>query len=200
MNYKIEYHQETAKYLTISARRATIKAKLLAVRQGGIFIRLGKNELLVRKGEYFWLPFDCLHAITTLPNTRYDQVIFSPRLTGQLPTSSGFFSSSLFDELLKTVNRMHSTFEENQQLLDILFQQLKYQSITLDKSDLSRALNHNIPNMDEVNISREVIKKLKSGLQWNKIASSYPNLKQDQLINIIKQYCSPEFIHSHITG
>ncbi|UJF17310.1 hypothetical protein L0B53_00595 [Vibrio sp. SS-MA-C1-2] len=194
MNYKIEYNQHHTQYLTISPRKATIMAKLITVRQGALFIRLGKNELLIREGESFWLPFDCLHAVTSTPDTIYDEVLFSPRLIGQLPIVSGFLISALFEQLLFTLASHHSSTDEEHQLLNVLFQQIKYQTISLNKKDLSRALNHNIENIKEFNLCKEVVKQRKSGTKWSSICRNHHQLSEASLLELLKLYCSPDFI------
>ncbi|WBA10208.1 hypothetical protein [Salinivibrio kushneri] len=54
-----------------------------------MLVRLGKADIPVYAGQGFWLPFECLHALTITPDTRLHQLAVSPRTQHPLPERVG---------------------------------------------------------------------------------------------------------------
>ncbi|MCW8329384.1 AraC family ligand binding domain-containing protein [Photobacterium sp. SDRW27] len=92
MKQAIEFSHSTQDFLHVGARRKSHTSYMIVVTKGSTLIRLGKQEFLVSKGSGFWLPFDCLHALTVLPGTQFDKVEFSSRLTTPICKEAGFFT------------------------------------------------------------------------------------------------------------
>ena len=83
-------HQQT--FLHVGARRKSAHASMLIANKGCLLIRLGQQEFTVTAGQGFFIPFDCLHAITVLPGSHYHSVAFSARLTTPLCREAGYFT------------------------------------------------------------------------------------------------------------
>lgn len=92
MKQAIEFSHTLQRFLHVGARRKSHISYMIVVHEGAALIRLGKQEFLVSKGKGFWIPFNCLHALTVLPSTRYDTIAFSARLTTPLCQEAGFFT------------------------------------------------------------------------------------------------------------
>lgn len=91
MKQAIEFSKNEHPFLSVGSRRKSHNAYFIVVTSGSILIRLGKHEHLVSKGHGFWVPFDCLHAVTILPGTHFFKVAFSIRLRQPLCHDAGFF-------------------------------------------------------------------------------------------------------------
>ncbi|KHT64728.1 hypothetical protein RJ45_04885 [Photobacterium gaetbulicola] len=91
MKQAIDYslHQHT--FLDVGSRKKSHTAYMLIMTSGCAFIRLGKAEYTVTAGSGFFIPFDCLHAVTIMPGSSYSKVEFSPRLTMTICREAGFF-------------------------------------------------------------------------------------------------------------
>ena len=92
MKQAIEFSHNAQNYLFVGPRRKSHICYMIVVTEGSALVRLGKQEYLVSKGNGFWIPFDCLHALTILPGTQFDKVAFSSRLTTPLCKEAGFFA------------------------------------------------------------------------------------------------------------
>ncbi|MGF1889147.1 AraC family ligand binding domain-containing protein [Photobacterium profundum] len=106
MKQAIEFTKNEQTYLHVGPRRKSHSSYFIVITKGSALIRLGKQECLVTQGTGFWVPFDCLHALTVLPGSHYFKVEFSVRLTTQLCREAGFFKvtelmSALLVELTK---------------------------------------------------------------------------------------------------
>lgn len=102
MKQAIEFSHNIQNFLHVGSRRKSHTSYMIVVTDGSALVRLGKQEFLVTKGAGFWLPFDCLHALTVLPGTQYDKIEFSARLTTPVCKEAGFFTvTSLMTALLK---------------------------------------------------------------------------------------------------
>ncbi|UTV30046.1 AraC family ligand binding domain-containing protein [Photobacterium atrarenae] len=109
MKQAIEFSHTLQQFLHVGARRKSHISYMIVVHEGAALIRLGKQEFLVPKGKGFWIPFNCLHALTVLPSTRYDTVKFSARLTTPQCQEAGFFAvSPLIKALLSELQRHQS--------------------------------------------------------------------------------------------
>ncbi|MCM0148972.1 AraC family ligand binding domain-containing protein [Photobacterium galatheae] len=114
MNQAIEYSQVEQAHLYVGSRRKNVTAYLIFIRQGIALIRLGKHEYTLTQGTGFWLPFDCLHALTVLPGCRFDKVQFSSRLHQPLCEQAGFITiSPLLLALLDELRHTHASPQSN---------------------------------------------------------------------------------------
>lgn len=80
------YHSTS---LLFTPRKRRYTANLLYVEDGLVLVRLGKADIPVYAGQGFWLPFECLHALTITPDTRLHQLAVSPRTQHPLPERVG---------------------------------------------------------------------------------------------------------------
>ncbi|PSU36167.1 AraC family ligand binding domain-containing protein [Photobacterium lutimaris] len=106
MKQAIEYslHQDT--FLDVGSRKKSHTAYMIIMTSGCAFIRLGKAEYTVNAGSGFFIPFDCLHAVTMMPGSSYSKVEFSPRLTMAICREAGFFRTTpLISALSKELNK-----------------------------------------------------------------------------------------------
>jgi hypothetical protein len=91
MKQAIEFTKNEQTFLHVGPRRKSHTSYFIVITKGSALIRLGKQECLVTQGTGFWVPFDCLHALTVLPGSQYFKVEFSVRLTTPLCRDAGFF-------------------------------------------------------------------------------------------------------------
>lgn len=91
MKQAIDFSLHHDHFLTVGSRRKSHHSFMLMVTQGCAFVRLGKEEYAVKAGAGFYVPFDCLHAITVLPETQYRMMAYSARLTTPLCREAGYF-------------------------------------------------------------------------------------------------------------
>ncbi|MGR5142364.1 hypothetical protein ACQKPX_11865 [Photobacterium sp. DNB23_23_1] len=106
MKQAIEYslHQHT--FLDVGSRKKSHTAYMLIMTSGCAFIRLGKAEYTVTAGNGFFIPFDCLHAVTMMPGSTCSKVEFSPRLTMAICREAGFVRMTpLINALSKELNK-----------------------------------------------------------------------------------------------
>ena len=106
MKQAIDYslHQHT--FLDVGSRKKSHTAYMLIISSGCAFVRLGKAEYTVTTGNGFFIPFDCLHAVTIMPGSSYSKVEFSPRLTQPICRDAGFFRvTPLISAVSKELNK-----------------------------------------------------------------------------------------------
>lgn len=106
MKQAIDYslHQHT--YLDVGSRKKSHTAFMLIMTSGCAFIRLGKAEYTVTAGNGFFIPFDCLHAVTIMPGSTYNKIEFSQRLTIPICREAGFFRiTPLISAVSKELNK-----------------------------------------------------------------------------------------------
>ncbi|GHA34154.1 AraC family ligand binding domain-containing protein [Photobacterium aphoticum] len=92
MKQAIDFSTYKQPFLHVGARRKSPQAVMLIVSKGCALIRLGQQEFTVTAGQGFFIPFDCLHAMTVLPGTQYHTVAFSARLTSPVCREAGYFT------------------------------------------------------------------------------------------------------------
>ncbi len=135
MKQAIEFSQNEHPFLFVGSRRKSHNAYFIVVNSGSILIRLGKHEHLVSKGHGFWIPFDCLHALTVLPGTHFFKVDFSIRLRQPLCNDAGFFVVSpllnaLLVELKKQPIDKHDWDGTEGRLLKVIADQVSTLSVS----------------------------------------------------------------------
>ncbi|WP_305408266.1 AraC family ligand binding domain-containing protein [Photobacterium leiognathi] len=135
MKQAIEFSNNEHPFLFVGSRRKSHCSYFIVVTNGSVLIRLGKHEHMITKGHGFWIPFDCLHAITVLPGTQYYKVAFSVRMTQPLCTDAGFFVVSpliraVLDELSKTPVDKHQWEGAEGRLLRVIADQTSKLSVS----------------------------------------------------------------------
>lgn len=144
MKQAIEFSKNEHPFLFVGSRRKSNNAYFIVVTSGSILIRLGKHEHLVSKGHGFWVPFDCLHAVTILPGTHFFNVAFSIRLRQPLCRETGFFVvtpllDALLIELEKQPAENHDWNGVEGRLLKVIADQVS--TLSASTQSLSPAIN-----------------------------------------------------------
>lgn len=105
MKQAIEFQHVQADTLIIGARKKQTCNTFLYVHHGSVLLRLGQNEIPVPIGHAFWLPINCLNAMTIIQGAQVSLFNFSVRNTLTLPKSAGFVPiSSLIMGIIDTIN------------------------------------------------------------------------------------------------
>jgi len=104
MFYPVHFELIHASHLQPPRRQRHPLRQLLHVYAGSLLLRLGREEILLPQGHSFWLPADCLHALSVFQGSDYARVSFSVRVRTELPAESGFLEgaplvAALLDEL-----------------------------------------------------------------------------------------------------
>ncbi|GLT14540.1 AraC family transcriptional regulator [Vibrio algivorus] len=177
MNYLIAHHIHQYPFLHTTARKKTIKHKLISVLSGFASVRLGKTEYVMNAGDTFWLPFDCLNALTYFPNCSLIEVEVSVRSTKNYPHQAGLVQrSALLNVLLETLSQ--SSFDpsnnEQKKWLEIVGFELEKLSPQLDDSVLTLDNAAKIPSIDQASLQmalkvRQAFKLRASGIKTERI-------------------------------
>ncbi|WP_299013298.1 AraC family ligand binding domain-containing protein [uncultured Photobacterium sp.] len=120
MKQAIEFSHCIHNYLYVGSRRKSHTSYMIVVSEGSALIRLGKQEFLVSKGNGFWIPFDCLHALTVIPGTKFEKVEFSARLTIPVCRNAGFFKVTALDSALLNELRTESQKEDSPEQVQVV--------------------------------------------------------------------------------
>lgn len=120
MNYLISHNTTHHPFLSITARKKTIKHKLFYVMSGYLSVRVGKEEYLVSAQEAFWLPLECLTALTYFPNSQILEIEISARSRSHYSHQAGYVSPSPLMSALLEKLALHSFSPENIQLMTLL--------------------------------------------------------------------------------
>ena len=89
MPYPVDNISLQESQLRLLGRQRHSADQLLYVQDGSLLLRLGRDELVLRQGESFWLPAECLHGLTLLQGCRLVCVRFSVRVRQRRPQSAG---------------------------------------------------------------------------------------------------------------
>ena len=63
MFYPVHIDTQTTPILLPLGRRRAVADQLLYLSAGSALLRLGPHEQVLRAGDLFWLPADCLHPV-----------------------------------------------------------------------------------------------------------------------------------------
>lgn len=107
MFYPVHLETITSQKLAVFGRRRMATDQLLWLAAGSALLRLGRAEFVLRRGDCFWLPADCLHGLTLLQGCQLGRLRFSVRVAGTRPRAAGFIAPSpllqaLLDRLIST--------------------------------------------------------------------------------------------------
>lgn len=177
MNYLIAHHIHQYPFLHTTARKKTIKHKLISVLNGFATVRLGKNEYVIHSGDAFWLPFDCLTALTYFPHCTYIEVAVSVRSSKNYPHQAGLVQpSSLLNVLLESL--IHSPFSpdniEQKKWLEIVDFELEKLSPLLDESVMTLEQASQCSDIDQASLHmalkvRQAFRLRSSGIKTERI-------------------------------
>ncbi|WP_417878924.1 hypothetical protein [Vibrio sp.] len=177
MNYLIAHQIYQYPFLHITARKKTIKHKLISVLSGLVSVRLGKTEYVMNAGDTFWLPFDCLNSLTYFPNCSLIEIEVSVRSTKNYPHQAGLVQrSALLNVLLDTLSQSPFDPSQNEQKkwLEIVDFELEKLSPQLDDSVLTLENATKIPSIDHASLQmalkvRQAFKLRASGIKTERI-------------------------------
>ncbi len=178
MNYTVEFNQKHYPHLMVTARKKSLKHRLLTIESGLALIKLGKQEYAVEANMYFWLPFNSLNSITYLPNSVARHIDFSVRCSEPFVKQAGFIEPSL---LLRAITeRLPETkaqSPEQKELLSVVRREMAALNPQLLQSPLTKSVNHSA-NSEKLSkdiqlclIIREARKRLLSGTSETQIVT-----------------------------
>ncbi|WPC75417.1 AraC family transcriptional regulator [Vibrio porteresiae] len=184
MNYAISSDFCHFSSLETTSRKRATKHSLIHVEQGLMLCRLGKVEYAVEAGQSFWIPLECLNALTFFPNTTLTRVDFSVRLQEAFPHQAGYIQpndlSLAIIKRLKNTSRDMPAFTHLTQLLKIeaieLRPQLAISELSHQISDWQPQKSHRLAKeMHMVLTVREAIKRHQSGAKRTDIIADLFN-------------------------
>lgn len=163
MHYAIQFEQKHSDFLSMTARKPTLKHQLISVEDGLISIRLGKQEYAVAQGDTFWLPANCLSSISYFPHTTCRIVEASQRLTQPFPHQAGYIKpNSLMQALLERLTSVSGLSEHQQVLLTALQYELLQIKPNLQTTSLSQQLNDwNSPKQQKLPAEYQMVMRIK---------------------------------------
>ncbi|MGO1297950.1 MAG: AraC family transcriptional regulator [Vibrio sp.] len=180
MNYAIQCDTRHFPILHLTARKRANKHSLIHVQQGLLLCRLGKYDYAIEAGQSFWIPLDCLCALTCFPNTSYTRIDFSVRLRDAFPHQAGYIKPSNLAlsvlERLQKIDRDDSLFAP---LTQILKAEVTHVAPHLSQSNLTNSVSTWTPEsyaglaqeQHMVLLVREAIKRKQSGQATETILS-----------------------------
>ena len=114
MPYPVHFVTTEAKQLMLLGRQRAPADQLIHLLGGSLLLRMGKDEMVLRHGDSFWLPANCLHGLTLLQGCRLVRVSFSIRVNQIRPQSAGhLLLPALLPPLLQRLDEM-----QQQQMLE----------------------------------------------------------------------------------
>lgn len=164
----------------MTARKKTIKHKLIYVLNGYVSTRIGKEEFLISEQQAFWLPLDCLTALTYFPNTTVLEIEVSARSLSHYAHQAGFIEpSSLTLALLERLSKVPFQQTDIQQQtwlkalnfeLEVFKPQLITGKNTLKLASLNIADSASFQMVIKV---REALKARSSGMPRQKVIDDF---------------------------
>ncbi|WP_367989716.1 AraC family transcriptional regulator [Vibrio sp. NTOU-M3] len=182
MHYAIQHQSQSFPYLHTTSRKKSLKNILLRVDNGLVLLRMGKMEYAVEPGQFVWVPFDCLTAMSYFPNTLVQSVEISSRVTLPMPKQGGFVEPNELTNAI--INRLAQTTESSpSELLNVLKLELASIKPVLALTPLSEQINqwaitHHSSLTPEIQLvlkMREVRKRLLSGQKELKVVEELFN-------------------------
>ena len=193
MNYSIQFEFVNTPCMHVSARKKTLKHQLFCVSDGIVLFKIGKHEYAVEKGQYFWVPADCLVSITSLPMAKYSKIELSQRLTDPFVNQVGYV---LEVPIIKNAIDLLENTGLDSDYKNILLQVIKYEVLRIEPkltiTTLSQQIAQGSTQISKENRMalklREARKSILSGKNKTMIAKEVfsMNLEQfDQFCHVI---------------
>ena len=112
MPYPVDYISLQESQLRLLGRQRHSADQLLYVQDGSLLLRLGRDELVLRQGESFWLPAECLHGLTLFKDTHLVRLQFSVRVRQSRPQSAGYLQPlPLLPPLIQRLGQLQGSTE-----------------------------------------------------------------------------------------
>ncbi|WP_156684068.1 MULTISPECIES: cupin domain-containing protein [unclassified Vibrio] len=178
MHYAIQFKDQQFDYLSTTSRKPTLKHQLIYLVDGLVTVRLGKNEYALGKGDVFWVPANCLSALSYFPNTHCKVIEASQRLTQPFANKAGYVKvSSLMNILFEKLSHVSDLSEHQQILLSAMQYELLDIQPNLQITSLSRKLSQWETSSKELSIEYQMVMRVKeaeklrlSGIKESEIA------------------------------
>ncbi|CAH0537513.1 AraC family transcriptional regulator [Vibrio marisflavi] len=147
MHYAIQHQTLSFDYLETTARKKVLKHSLIRVESGLVLVRLGKKEYAVESGEYIWIPFDCLCALSFFPQTAIQRIDLSCRLKENFPQNAGYVGETeLINAIFNRLQQKALAEELKQHLLQAAKCELINFNPKLEMNSLSEQVSNWRPN------------------------------------------------------
>ncbi|CAM2900848.1 hypothetical protein VIRA109638_05285 [Vibrio rarus] len=148
MHYAIQFEKKQFEYLTLTSRKPTLKHQLIHVTEGVITLRLGKLEYAIVAGDSFWVPANCLSAMSYFPNTRCHIVAVSQRINKLFSSQAGYIKPSAL--LVALVNKLTQVPPQSEQQ-KILLTAIEYELLEIHPNLQMNAFSQKINQWDSHN-------------------------------------------------
>ena len=110
MSYPVHFDTLVADRLSLLGRHRRPCDHLLQVRSGTLLLRLGREERVLRQGDCFWLPADCLYGLTLWQGCQLARIDFSIRVPASRPRAAGYLQPHpLLQPLLDRLHQQLTT-------------------------------------------------------------------------------------------
>lgn len=110
MSYPVHFDTLSAVRLSLLGRHRRPCDHLIAVLGGSLLLRLGREELVLRQGDLFWLPADCLYGMTLWQGCHLARIHFSIRVQAHRPSAAGYLQPHpLVQPLLDRLSQLLTT-------------------------------------------------------------------------------------------
>ena len=110
MPYPVHFDTLVADRLSLLGRHRRPCDHLLQVRSGTLLLRLGREERVLRQGDCFWLPADCLYGLTLWQGCQLARIDFSIRVQAPRPRAAGYLQPHpLLQPLLDRLHQQLTT-------------------------------------------------------------------------------------------
>lgn len=185
MNYSIQFELINNPFMSISARKKTLKHQLFYLSSGILLVKIGKHEYAVESGQYFWIPANCLVSITAFPLSKYSKVEISQRLNEPFATQAGYVSvHSIVTNAFELLAKTNLAADYKKVLLQVIKHEATNIKPKLTITDLSQSIAQCRSQISKENSMalklREARKSILSGQNKSSIAQQAFNMDIDE--------------------
>ena len=105
MSYPVHFDTLVADRLSLLGRHRRPCDHLIHVHSGSLLLRLGREDRVLRQGDCFWLPADCLYGLTLWQGCHLARIDFSIRVQASRPGAAAYLHPHPL--LLPLLDRLH---------------------------------------------------------------------------------------------